>query len=522
MKKRLLNFSLLIGLVSSSFISAQDCVDNWLSVVDNTIVDVNGNEVKLAGTNWSGFEASISTLEGLYNRDMEAMLLQIKEIGFNHIRVPWHNGIISDDSLIANVNFNGYKSDVDPFNISTPPNDWGPFTNLYFLDFDVVRPLDVLDYMVQWCQDNDMRIVLDNHSREPDGFKEEELWYTDSVPHEQWIADWVFMAERYKDYPAVVAMDLNNEPHGSTDTTLYDSYAAWGSGDIANDWKMAAQECGNAILEVNPNVLIFIEGIEQYFTPEGEETNYWWGGNLQGARDYPVILSDMSKLVYSPHEYGPTVFEQDWFLEPDFPGNMEGIWETQFNFINSTGIDVGGGNITKFPLYIGELGIRDQESVLDVAWYETFTQYIADQNLHWAYWTFNPNSGDTGGILSSDWLTVEEWKTDYLQPILADPIPNCVAATDGTLSNEDFSAEVKGFTVFPNPTTEYIKFSTSTKNLKEVTFYNMIGGEMPVKKEVGVDEGVLKYNLSNFAKGVYLAKVVSEKGIETMVKVVID
>lgn len=532
MKIRFLHYAVLLSsLLTSSIVTAQDCQDNWLSVQGNKIVDINGTEVKLAGVNWSGFEtSSIHVLEGLYNRDILSMLTQIKELGFNHIRVPWHNGIVRQGSDALNVassvsDWTNIQLEADPyypwddyFPNGIPSTYYGPWSNLDLQpENGILHPLDVLDYLVEWCQDNDMRIVLDNHSREPGGYAEEELWYTDSVPHEQWIQDWVFMAERYKDYSAVMAMDLNNEPHGNPED--YDSYATWGTGDIERDWRMAAEDCGNAILQVNPNVLIMVEGIEQYITPEGEETNYWWGGNLQGARDFPVRLNDMSKLVYSPHEYGPTVYSQDWFFTSDFPDNMEGIWESNFNFINSTGIDNGSGTVSKFPLYVGELGIKNLDSELDVIWYETFTKYIKDQNLHWSYWVFNPNSGDTGGILSGDWLTVEEWKMDYLEPILSDPIPNCIVYTGINLSSEEFNAEVVDFKVYPNPTTNIIKFATSSGNLKSVKLYDMMGKQIQPSSTVASD-ALYEFDIENQAAGIYLAKVVSKKGIAITIKVI--
>jgi len=42
--------------------------------------------------------------------------------------------------------------------------------------------------------------------------------------------------------------------------------------------------------------------------------SYWWGGNLQGAKEYPIELSIQNKLIYSAHEYGPEVHRQKWFF----------------------------------------------------------------------------------------------------------------------------------------------------------------------------------------------------------------
>jgi aryl-phospho-beta-D-glucosidase BglC (GH1 family) len=59
-----------------------------------------------------------------------------------------------------------------------------------------------------------------------------ELWYTSSVSEERWIADWRMLAERYAGDPTVVGVDLHNEPHGK---------ATWGDGNLATDWRLAAQ-----------------------------------------------------------------------------------------------------------------------------------------------------------------------------------------------------------------------------------------------------------------------------------------
>jgi aryl-phospho-beta-D-glucosidase BglC (GH1 family) len=59
---------------------------------------------------------------------------------------------------------------------------------------------------------------------------------------------------------------------------------------------------------------------------------FWWGENLVGTMVAPVTLSDQTKLVYSPHVYGPSVYEQNYFMVPEFPRNMPGVWEGHFAF----------------------------------------------------------------------------------------------------------------------------------------------------------------------------------------------
>ncbi|MDA3890132.1 MAG: cellulase family glycosylhydrolase [Salinivirgaceae bacterium] len=394
MKKSLLFIFVLALMSMSSAIYAQSCQGNYLSTSGNKLVDSNGNEVQLTGVNWFGFETSALVFHGLWNRDHKSMLQQIKDQGFNCIRVPWCNKILEGGVAL---NISSYGS--DPYTGVSPMNEEEATKTL---------PIEIMDIMVQWCQDNNMKIILDNHSRKPDGYLSEELWYTADVSHEKWISDWVFMAERYKDYDAVIAMDINNEPHGKNGNG-----SRWGTGNPSNDWRLAAQDCGNAILEANPNVLIMVEGIEEF----GEDV-YWWGGNLIGAEQYPVVLNNPNKLVYSPHEYGPTVYPQPWFSDPDFPSNMAGIWEKHFNYLFTNGTS---------PLFFGEFGIRELGGV-DEVWFDTFLSFLAQSSHHWTFWCWNPNSGDTGGILANDWATIVDWKMDKLRPYLAAEIPNCKGA----------------------------------------------------------------------------------------------
>jgi hypothetical protein len=126
---------------------------------------------------------------------------------------------------------------------------------------------------------------------------------------------------------------------------------------------------------------------------------------------HPVKLSKPEKLVYSPHEYGPEVYPQGWFTDASFPQNMSAIWDSHFGYINKekTG-----------HLLVGEFGIKDSGAFEGRAlvWFESFLKYMGDQ-ISWTYWSLNPNSGDTGGLLDHDWKTEVTWKLDKLRPYMA-------------------------------------------------------------------------------------------------------
>jgi len=373
---------LLIILSLVSFIFSQ----NYISRVENQLYDSNGNEVRLTGINWFGFETSLKIPHGLWIRDYLSMLQQIHNLGFNCIRLPWSNEIITS-------------------NVFVQVNTWGPdqYNGQQPMNEGLVdkTPMEALDIIINAAGEIGLKVILDNHSRAADGYLNEQLWYTDSFSEEEWISDWLFLAERYADNDVVIGFDLNNEPHG---------ISSWG-GNFSTDWKLAAENCAIAIQEINPNVLIIIEGVENY---NGD--GYWWGGNLIGAQENPIQITHMEKLIYSAHEYGPEVYPQSWFFEPDFPENMPFIWDNYFGYIMNENM----GHIL-----IGEFGIRDENSFDGISgeWFDTFLLYMSE-DYSWTFWCINPNSGDTGGILQDDWVSVHQWKLDYLTPYMDDPIDN--------------------------------------------------------------------------------------------------
>jgi aryl-phospho-beta-D-glucosidase BglC (GH1 family) len=395
---------LLLTFVSSSILFSVDA--GYLTSKGSKLYNSNGQVVRLTGVNWFGFETTNFFPHGLWARDYHGMLNQVKQMGFNCLRIPFCDDMLAPGATAA-PSFYGtdpyYKRDQTEFN----------------KELAGLKPIEMMDEIIKYAGEIGIAIILDNHSRAHDGYMEEKLWYTAKVSEETWISNWVMLAKRYKNNPAVVAFDLNNEPHGKkTDT----NGSTWGTGNAATDWNTAAEKCGNAVLAVNPDVLIIVEGVEYC-----DNLNYWWGGNLRGVKSNPIKLSNPAKLVYSAHEYGPEVFQQEWFSEAAFPGNMEAIWDNAFGFVVKE--DIG-------PLFIGEFGIGSQTAYEGKAltWFKTFLKYMSEHLFSFTFWSLNPNSGDTGGMLTYDWTTPEQWKLDLVKPHLA-PLLDAPTSTRKNVSN---------------------------------------------------------------------------------------
>jgi endoglucanase len=274
-----------------------------------------------------------------------------------------------------------------------------------------------MDKLVNYAGSIGLRVILDRHR--PDSSGQSALWYTSSVPESTWIADLQALARRYSGNATVVGIDLHNEPHDP---------ACWGCGDTTIDWRLAAQRAGNAVLSVNPSLLIFVEGVQTY-----NGSTYWWGGNLQGAGQYPVTLNVPNRVVYSAHDYATSVYPQTWFSDPTFPSNMPGIWDKNWGYLFKSNIA---------PVWLGEFGTT-LSSTTDQTWLRTLVDYLrptatyGTDSFQWTFWCWNPDSGDTGGILNDDWTTVNTTKDAYLNPIkwnLLDPIGSGPTPTPTTSS----------------------------------------------------------------------------------------
>src|SRR5205814_10161425 len=138
-------------------------------------------------------------------------------------------------------------------------------------------------------------------------------WCARAYPESRWLPDWTRLAQRYERNATVIGADLHNEPH----SIQGGGGACWGCGDTATDWRLAAERGGNAVLAANPDWLVIVEGVDNY-----NGNSYWWGGNLMGAGQYPVVLSTPGRLVYSVHDYATSVYNQPWFSDPNFPNNL--------------------------------------------------------------------------------------------------------------------------------------------------------------------------------------------------------
>lgn len=401
----------------TAYAAVDDTNDDWLHAEGDKLVDIYGNEAWITGANWFGFNCSENCFHGAWY-DVKGILEDIANHGINLIRIP-----ISSELMVSWMN--GKPLEVSSVTASNNP----PYhvCNVDFVDEngDTKNSWEIFKLIVGYCKEYGLKIMMDAHSPHSDNSGHSwELWYGQGgVDTKDWIDSWVWLAEQFKNDDTILAFDLENEPHGKRgyDDELPDQMALWDDSERENNWKYAAEKCGKAILDVNPNLLIMIEGIEQYpktekgytfETPDiwgasGDNAPWygaWWGGNLRGVRDYPIDFGsdDLNdQIVYSPHDYGPSVYAQTWF-DKDFTTQtlLDDYWYDTWAYIDAEGIA---------PLLIGEWG-GHMDGGKNQKWMELLRDYMIENHINHTFWCINPNSGDTGGLIGNDWATWDDEK----------------------------------------------------------------------------------------------------------------
>jgi beta-galactosidase GanA len=372
----------------------------------NRILDTNNRPVRIAAVNWFGMENSFYVPAGLDRQPLQAIVDRVRDLGFNAIRLPFSNELVETDPLIE------YRVDANP-------------------ELKGLHALDIMDRIVAAAGHDDLKVILDDQ-RSSAGTQPQRngLWYTKRYPESAWIHDWETLVERYKDDPTVVGVDLRNEPHtGPPGPWTIKAYlhqgSTWGpyngQDNPATDWRLAAERGGDAVLKLNPHLLIFVEGLQLY--PDTTQPNgidsYWWGGILTPARQYPVELSVPHQLVYSPHEYGPLKWQMPWFGQHMTYASMQRIWTKHWDFLEQNSFP------QQAPIFLGEFGtcgdtakcVKDRAPGSQGLWFSLLMRYMREHpEIGWAYWALN--GSNHVGAPTPEYVLRPNWKDVRLPALL--------------------------------------------------------------------------------------------------------
>lgn len=421
--------------------AASDTNDDWIHAEGSKLYDSSGNQVWLTGANWFGFNCTENFPHGLWSADADELLSSVADHGINCLRIP-----VSTELLMSWQN--GTPLECVGFNAANSP-DYSFNPDFVDTDGQTMDSFGVFKVLLKKMKRYGIKCIVDVHSpASHNSGHNYNLWYHEpnaadadnmaitadgtKVTSEMWIESLAWLADQFKNDDTLIAFDLKNEPHGKrgySGSTCPNDIAKWDGSEDENNWAYAATRCGKAILEKNPNALILIEGVEQY--PKTEKGNTydtpdlwnvpaeqspwhggWWGGNLRGVRDYPVDFgSDSlnSQIIYSPHDYGQSVYAQTWF-DKDFTTQtlLDDYWYDTWAYVNAEDIA---------PLLIGEWG-GPMDDGKNQKWMELLRDYMVENHINHTFWCLNPNSGDTGGLLDSSFKVWDDNKYSLFEKSL--------------------------------------------------------------------------------------------------------
>ena len=324
--------------------------------------------VHLHGINWSGLETADRAPHGLWNgRPMADYMQQIKQAGFTAIRLPISPDVLDDRLPVAD-----WAKDAG----------YGP-TGMTML----TQTIDAAARAGLWVV-----LSFNSYSSAIKGGDTPAPYSPDGRYRVgDWLNDLQRMAEYARNRPYIAGIDLFNEPFG----------LSW------TEWKGLAEQGGQRVIQTNPRLLVFVQGVGETRTDTGGYGAFW-GSNLTEAATRPIDVNMIPyhKLVLSPHVYGPDVYMMPYFKDPSYPRNMPKIWDTHFGHMAS-----------RNAVCAGEFGGKYRRGTPDAVWQDALINYMTqrgDMATCWFYWQFNPNSGDTGGVLSEDWLSMDTRKLALL------------------------------------------------------------------------------------------------------------
>ena len=346
-------------------------------------------KIYIKGISWFGGETDMYAPHGLWNcRTVDDYLDTIKTYGFNALRYPTALDTVEDDPEVKDQ--------------CSSKNTW----------MKNARALDAMEYVIDRAAERGILVMIDMHRYEARRWPDDGTYGgfgPGATGEKKMIKAWKKLAERFKNKWNIFGADIANEPHGTS----------WGTGNVYRDFDGFAERLGNEIHAIAPHWMIVVEGTGTD-TKEGKKacskqsnTNHWWGGNLACADSHPIELTLKNRVVYSPHTYGPGVYNQPYFsgLHDDF-SSLIPIWDSHWGSV------ADGKNPPMLP---GEWGGKSTNSK-ELNWLTAFSDYLKSKLYKGIpgnfFWCLNPNSGDTGGLLKDDWVTIDSKKLKLLNSII--------------------------------------------------------------------------------------------------------
>ncbi|WP_343633822.1 cellulase family glycosylhydrolase [Fluviicola sp.] len=433
------------------------------------ILDGNNTPIRLEGVNlggwllWEGWiwGSGYTQEKTIYNR-IKNKVGQASADAFRDS--VYHHFITRKDiEAISGECFNLVRL---PFNHTILEDDANPYVYKQ-------SGWDLLDSVLDWCEDNDLYVLFDMHSA-PGG--QSTYFVTDPDSPNMWADPvyqtrtaelWKAIANRYKNRGIVAGYDLLNEPVAPADSTLVQFY------ELLVD----------SIRTVDTNHMLFIEGKDastdfSIFTSLPDPNMVfafhfysWFVWNIPDALDEYVALSQNMNVPvmcgeWGENNYAPLSTTLDYFKDPakQISGETFWTWKKMFS----------GGN---YPCYVG-----------------VDTSSLWNKSIKWISNGFNPNP------------TVAEMQqgmNEFVQNMkfqhcfFNDSMSDLLKACSGTASLPENGEEF--FQLIPNPANKQVLIHASFEP-GTIRIYNPRG---QLIESITISGTSYILDLSGYTNGIY-------------------
>ncbi|KAK4141029.1 glycoside hydrolase superfamily [Dichotomopilus funicola] len=377
------------------------------------ILNASNQNLTYAGTNWPG-HADVMIPEGLQYQSISSIVDKVKSLGMNAVRLTYAIQMIDEIYDNGGVDISIETAFVQALGQSEGERVLGMVLERNPELTKETTRLEVFDKVVEELGSQEVYVHLDNHISKG-------MWCCSTDDGNSWWGDrdfdtgrWVrglgYMAEHGKAWPALVSMGLRNEPREPPSNPSKSTYN-WAS------WHDFMQQGANAVNSANPDVLIFLSGLnfDTFLTPVVQGTALTPGSNTFKPDEFAPGFAN--KLVLELHNYENSATSCD-----TLSGNLD---RNGFEALDEG--KQGVANV--MPVMMTEFGFEMDESTWQGVYASCLTEYLPARKAGWTIWvlagSYYIRSGtwdyeESWGLLSHDW---SGWRSEaYVEGALKEMV----------------------------------------------------------------------------------------------------
>ncbi|KAI2606785.1 glycoside hydrolase family 5 protein [Hypoxylon sp. NC1633] len=379
--------------------------DSWpfgpLVTSGRDMKNTQGSNVVYAGTNWPG-HSEVMIPDGLNYQSIEGIVTKIKSAGMNAIRLTYAIQMV--DEIYSNGKDTTVKdSFTKALGSTNGPKAYSQFLAKNPSFNDTTTRLQVFDAVAAECLKQKVFVHLDNHMSKATwccSGSDGNGWFGDTYYNvDNWTRGLTYMANHGKSWPALTSMSLRNELRSpDSNQSLKSQSYNW------RDWYTNIKKGTSAIHSANPDVLIFLSGLDYdtYVTPVVQGTTMTPGSGKFSTADFQGYTN---KLVLEVHNYQNSASNCNSLKSSLYNSGFQALHAEDSKTVNV------------FPVLLTEFGFDMSGSTWQGTYATCIASYLTEQKAGWFIWVVSGSyyirSGtqdfdELWGLLKHDW---SDWRS---------------------------------------------------------------------------------------------------------------